>query len=613
MKHHLIIPLLFLTPPLLSCANDELQAPGPATTVPDVPSNWLKTQQQRIADKETYIKNHSVAYDWFANFPFSNTEGTPFILLKLLPLVAPQLWGTKENFLDTVGLFKDTRIPGYPVARGIGISAFSRSPEVEAVDYASFTCAACHIGRVRNNNGGFIYLDGGVNAEFNIVKYRVLIYQTLQKIYAPETKTEMKTQLAMDAFMSALDKVHANDKHYFYNNYQSINGTLDAHYEKIQVALFKKNAAKLIGAFIKRAESEYLGFAALLDKNYSGFQTQALAGFPGMADATGISAVNAYIDAQGSFFSRLFSSFILPGTPGITDFMTVWEQNKRTASWDDKHKKLINGGGQWNGNIPIPLYRNLAAQLTLGFKDNDIRVSAFSVDLLYGLPATPYPFDVDEALASKGMPLFKEHCADCHQPHNGKVYKELATNSDRSYVVGFILRQGALSSFNAQCSAETTVIMAGKKVMPCAQFDGVSLKGKKELIMSPYNEHHGYNARPLSGVWAQAPYLHNGSVPTMYHLLMPGERPASFIKSRLDYDRENLGFSWNPLENSPKNTQKNTQGGYLFDSRAFSAFSNGGHDTDIRVNTANGEKVYKLDWSDDKPGARALIEYMKIL
>ncbi len=612
MKHYLIVAILFLAIPLFSCTNDELQAPGPAATVPDVPKSWPETQQQRVDNKAAYIKQHQMAYDWFTSFPFSNTEGTPYILLKLLPLVAPQLWGSEENFLDTVGLFKDERIPGYPIARGIGISAFSRSPDVAAIDYASFTCAACHIGRVRGNNGDFIYLDGGVNSEFNIVRYRVLIYQTLQKIYGSETETGIKTQLVTDAFISALDKVHTADEHYFYNNYQSTKATFDADYEKTQIALFKSSAARLIPAFIKRAESEYHGFAALLDKNYSGFQTQALAGFPGMADATGISAVNGYIAAQENFFSQLFAYFILPGTPGITDFMTVWEQDKRRARWDDKHKRLIDGGGQWNGNIPIPMYRNLAAQLTLGFEDNDIRVSAFSVELLNGLPASPYPFDVDESLAKKGRPLFKAHCADCHQPHNGKVYKNLATNLDRSYVVGFILRRGALSSFNEQCSPETTVIMAGKKVMPCAEFDGVSLKGKKDLIMSPYNEHHGYNARPLSGVWAQAPYLHNGSVPTMYHLLVPSERPVSFIKSRLSYDGENLGFSWNPLLN-PQAINPQASDGYLFDTEAFPALSNSGHDANISVSTPQGDKIYKLDWSDDKSGARALIEYMKTL
>src|SRR5205807_2120961 len=39
----------------------------------------------------------------------------------------------------------------------------------------------------------------------------------------------------------------------------------------------------------------------------------------------------------------------------------------------------------------------------------------------------------------------------------------------------------------------------------------------------------GYTARPLNGVWATAPYLHNGSVPNLYALLLPpDQRPADF-------------------------------------------------------------------------------------
>ena len=121
--------------------------------------------------------------------------------------------------------------------------------------------------------------------------------------------------------------------------------------------------------------------------------------------------------------------------------------------------------------------------------------------------------------------------------------------------------------------------------------------------MSPNDEHHGYNARPLSGVWAQAPYLHNGTVPTVYHLLVPDERPVSFIKSRLDYDPRYLGFSWDTQQTANQNE------GYLFQTNAIPALSNKGHDKDI----VEGKKTYRLNWSGDKEGAFAIIEYLKTL
>lgn len=586
-----------------ACSDNPLEAPIPPAFVKTTPDDWTQYQQQQIQNKDAYIREHQAAFDWFADFAFSETDGVPYIPLKLLPVIAPELWGSDDNFLDVVGLFNDERQPGYPVARGIGFSAFARQDPFSNIDYASFTCAACHIGRVHTEQGDTIYIDGGVNTEFNIVLYRVKVFQTLEKIFGSETNAKKKNELVVSAFLQALDKAQATSPEFFYNGYKNSFVNFDADYEARQIELFKKQATETIVKFSTRAEAEYKGFGALLDKNYKGFQERALQGFPGMADATGISTVNGYISLRQGFFTRWFASLVLPNSPGISDFMSVWEQDKRLAEWDSNHKRLINGGGQWNGNIPIPMYRNLAAQMTLGLDNNDIRVAAFGVELLDGLPASVYPFDVDVGLAKRGEQLFAENCAQCHQPHNGKVYDNLGVNLDRSFVVNWIIRKGGINNFSETCSVDTTVSMLGKPVKPCAEFEGVSLKGKEQIIMSPPKEHRGYNARPLSGIWAQAPYLHNGSVPTVYHLLVPDERPDSFYKSRLEYDQENLGYAWQPAA-SPSATK-----GYLFDTTSFPAFSNRGHDSDI----SEGNVTYKLDWSDDQAGAKAIIEYMKTL
>lgn len=586
---------------LQACGNPPLEAPKGTPYVKPTPSNWEQNQSQRQQAKAEYLQEHQVAYDWFKDFAFSETDGIPMIIFKLMPVIAPEFWGSEENFLSVVGLFEHYEKPNFPLPMGIGISTLTQSDPISQLDYTSFTCAACHIGRVRDNDGKLHYIEGGVNTEFNIVQYRVRAYKTINKIIGNETDQKKKDQLVIDAFSSALETTHASNPNYFYNNYQDASLKFDTAYEQAQIDVFKQTMDKTVPKFATDVVNQYTSYGALLNKNYDGIQARSLEGFPGMADATGISTTNAYSALQDNFFTRLFSNLILPPSPGITDFMSVWEQDKRKASWDTKHERLINGGGQWNGNIPIPMYRNLAAQLTLGLSDNDIRVSAFSVELLDGLPANPYPFDVDVELAKKGEKLFAENCAQCHQPHNGKVYDNLGTNLDRSYVVNWLVRKGGVDSFYSACNTDTTVMMQGKEAQPCAEFDGVSLKGKKQIIMSPNDEHHGYNARPLSGIWAQAPYLHNGSVPTLYHLLVPESRPEQFIKSRLDYDTQNVGFAWQASDNQKE--------GYLLDTRIFDTFSNKGHDTDILEDA----KIYKLNWNDDKPGAMALVEYMKTL
>lgn len=52
-----------------------------------------------------------------------------------------------------------------------------------------------------------------------------------------------------------------------------------------------------------------------------------------------------------------------------------------------------------------------------------------------------------------------------------------------------------------------------------------------------------YRARPLNGVWATAPYLHNGSVPSLYWMLKPAaERPKQFCVGTRDFDPQQVGF-----------------------------------------------------------------------
>jgi hypothetical protein len=58
-----------------------------------------------------------------------------------------------------------------------------------------------------------------------------------------------------------------------------------------------------------------------------------------------------------------------------------------------------------------------------------------------------------------------------------------------------------------------------------------------------------YRARPLNGVWATAPYLHNGSVPSLYWMLRPAaERPRKFCMGARDFDPEQVGFRVAPGE-----------------------------------------------------------------
>lgn len=99
-----------------------------------------------------------------------------------------------------------------------------------------------------------------------------------------------------------------------------------------------------------------------------------------------------------------------------------------------------------------------------------------------------------------------------------------------------------------------------------------------------------YKARPLQGIWATAPYLHNGSVTSLYQLFLPeAKRRQTFQTGTTDFDPKEVGF--NPDPSAVGN-------GFPFDTH-LPGNSNAGHDYDT---SSMGD--------DDR---WALVEYLKSL
>ena len=65
----------------------------------------------------------------------------------------------------------------------------------------------------------------------------------------------------------------------------------------------------------------------------------------------------------------------------------------------------------------------------------------------------------------------------------------------------------------------------------------------KPTKQNPYADLYAYKARPLNGIWATGPFLWNGSVPTLYDLLLPAEkRPKKFYVKSIEFDPVKVGF-----------------------------------------------------------------------
>ncbi len=119
-----------------------------------------------------------------------------------------------------------------------------------------------------------------------------------------------------------------------------------------------------------------------------------------------------------------------------------------------------------------------------------------------------------------------------------------------------------------------------------------------DTTANPYASLMAYKGRPLNGIWATAPYLHNGSVPTLYDLLLPVEsRPQSFYLGCRELDTSRVGNA------CPEGT------GFLFDT-SKEGNSNKGHEYAAgRTNQLDGKPLPPLD----QPDRLALLEFLKTL
>jgi mono/diheme cytochrome c family protein len=155
---------------------------------------------------------------------------------------------------------------------------------------------------------------------------------------------------------------------------------------------------------------------------------------------------------------------------------------------------------------------------------------------LLSLEAPKYPFDVDAKLADTGRKTFIKTCAKCHgtygedasYPNKVIPLKEIGTDSARYF--GLPPKLGEFYDTSWFAKEKPT----GYKNVPT----------------------DGYLAPPLDGVWATAPYFHNGSVPTLYNVLNSKSRPKLYTRSfktdEASYDKKKIGWQVQVLDAMPK-------------------------------------------------------------
>ncbi len=189
---------------------------------------------------------------------------------------------------------------------------------------------------------------------------------------------------------------------------------------------------------------------------------------------------------------------------------------------------------------------------------------------------------LDHTLAAAGEAVFVNHCAECHGSYGGdghypeRLVPIEAVGTDR-------VRLDSLSAADRRALNDSWFGHSGAD----AEADGLRDREAPR----------GYVAPPLDGIWASAPYFHNGSVPTLWHVLNPAARPTVWRRTPTGYDEARVGLEVEERADLPEGRLRPAERRRYFDTRR------------------PGKSAAGHDFADvlDDDQKQALLEYLKTL
>ena len=239
---------------------------------------------------------------------------------------------------------------------------------------------------------------------------------------------------------------------------------------------------------------------------------------------------------------------------GAADFPSIWNQRKRKHRVDGCPMQL-----HWTGNNDSVDEHNLSAAFGTGAIPSNVnhyQIGRLQEWLLDAAPP-PFPFAIDQAKANAGKELYYAYCASCH----GKSGQDFNAPDPKHDYVGFVTPIEDVGTDRDHFDSYT---------YDCATVQNMNYAG------TPYRFRHfrktnGYANAPLDGIWLRAPYLHNGSVPTLRDLLeTPENRPKKFYRGYDVIDPGKVGYKSVASENGRNfdefdtTTKTRTNGGHLW-------------------------------------------------
>jgi hypothetical protein len=214
---------------------------------------------------------------------------------------------------------------------------------------------------------------------------------------------------------------------------------------------------------------------------------------------------------------------------GVVDFPAVFLQGPKTGMqlhWDGNNTKVSerNRSAAFGTGATPPILDRESLKRMEDWLET-VEPPAF---------AQVFPAQFDPALAAEGAAVYARECADCHGAtgrdftgaYVGKVTNIAEVGTDR----------GRLDNYTRDLAVNQNALYADF--------------GSERF--QTFRKTDGYANAPLDGLWLRAPYLHNGSVPTLAALLAPPDaRPRAFLRGYDVYDPRDLGFVSDPADIDP--------------------------------------------------------------
>lgn len=207
-------------------------------------------------------------------------------------------------------------------------------------------------------------------------------------------------------------------------------------------------------------------------------------------------------------------------------------------------------------------------------EDNFRNVYAY----LSSLRAPVYPLSINESLAEQGKHLFEQNCSHCHGMYGH--------NTEAEAIAAYPNEMVPIDEIGTDPVRHRALSVEGRTKYAESWFANTGEPDEQITIADPA----GYVAPPLDGVWASAPYFHNGSVPTLWHLLHPEDRPVVWRRTDIKMDEGKVGLTIEVVDRVPLEHPDVAHRRSFFDTNRFGK-SAAGHDYPSQLTEAERAAV----------------------